>query len=70
MNAGIISTSLSALPLIRSSSGIVLMGAGVYIPNMTAETARQWVQVLTQITDEEEPGNAPKSPESSGISIE
>lgn len=52
MNAGIISTSLSALPLIRSSSGIVLMGAGVYIHNMTAETAAQWVGVLEEIAKE------------------
>lgn len=52
MSNGIISASLSAGRLYRSPGGPLVMGAGVYIHNMTAELAAQWIGVLEEITKE------------------
>ena len=44
-------TSIQAGPLFRSVTGI-LMIHGVYIHDMTPETAEQWIGVLQQIADD------------------
>jgi hypothetical protein len=49
--SGVISVGISAEKL-SIHSGIIRMGAGIYIHDMTPEMASQWIETLTTITKE------------------
>lgn len=55
--SAISSVSLRAGTILRSNvegnEDMILMGPGVYIHNMTPAIARQWIETLTPITEEE-----------------
>lgn len=61
-----ISASVTAGTIFRSTEGIVIMAGRLYIHELTPEVAKQWLPIITEIAGEK----GPKTPESRGFLVE
>lgn len=48
----VITAGISARPLYPTGNGLISMGAGIFIHDMTPDLARQWAEVLTNFAED------------------